>query len=108
MIIIIYIIILTVILMNTPIQIHYPKIIIPQEQNRNIISNYIPQITNPNSAFIPYNNFHQRLLFPDIFYLNNIFYQNCFFNHYVQIVLMFIQDIMQRECVQIVIIQKEE
>ena len=66
--------------MNTPIQIHYPKIIIPQDQNRNIISNYIPQITNPNSAFIPYNNFYQRLLFPDIFYLNNIFYQNCFFN----------------------------
>ena len=84
MIIIIYIIILTVILMNTPIQIQYPKIIIPQEQNRNMISNYIPQITNPNSAFIPYNNihnnFHQRILFPDIFYLNTIFYQNFFFN----------------------------
>ena len=66
--------------MNTQIQIQYPKIIIPQDQNRTIISNYVPQITNPNSAFIPYNNFHQRILFPDIFYLNNIFYQNFFFN----------------------------
>ena len=69
---------------NKSIQFQFPKIIIPENQNRNILPNIYNQIINPSQIIIPNNNYQQRIFFPDFFYLKNMFYQNFFYNEMIK------------------------